>query len=153
MWWCRGSISRSPLVVRPLPPLRGVEGGIPCAILRCICHKGAFVKQTLAYLASCIVRGRGMGILLGKDGCFFFFLISFLGGQTPRLVSRKGEKAKHPPAFLWHIGSGLHVSTGCRKVYAVSFVTLDKESNMSTLWRREVFRRICSEEDLTEKAG
>jgi len=31
-------------------------------------------------------------------------------------------------------------------------VTLDKESNMSTLWRREEFLRICSKEDLTEKA-
>jgi len=28
------------------------------------------------------------------------------------------------------------------------FVTLDKESNISTLWRREEFLRICSKEDL-----
>jgi len=34
----------------------------------------------------------------------------------------------------------------------LEFVTLDKESNMSTLWRREEFLRICSKEDLTEKA-
>jgi len=34
----------------------------------------------------------------------------------------------------------------------LTFVTLDKESNMSTLWRREEFPRICSKEDLTEKA-
>jgi len=32
------------------------------------------------------------------------------------------------------------------------FVTLDKESNMSTLWRREEFLRICSKEELVEKA-
>ena len=31
-------------------------------------------------------------------------------------------------------------------------VTLDKESNMSTLWRQEEFRRICSKEELAEKA-
>jgi len=29
---------------------------------------------------------------------------------------------------------------------------LDKEGNMSTLWRREEFLRICSKEDLVEKA-
>jgi len=34
----------------------------------------------------------------------------------------------------------------------LKFVTLDKESNMSTLWRREEFLRICSKEDLAEKA-
>jgi len=32
------------------------------------------------------------------------------------------------------------------------FVTLDKESNMSTLWRREEFLRICRKENLAEKA-
>jgi len=34
----------------------------------------------------------------------------------------------------------------------LKFVTLDKESNMSMLWRREEFLRMCSKEDLTEKA-
>jgi len=33
----------------------------------------------------------------------------------------------------------------------LKFVTLDKESNMSTLWRRKEFLRICSNEDLMEK--
>ena len=32
------------------------------------------------------------------------------------------------------------------------FVTLDKESNISTLWRREEFLRICSKKESTEKA-
>jgi len=32
------------------------------------------------------------------------------------------------------------------------FVTLETESNMSTLWRREEFLRICSKEDLADKA-
>ena len=34
----------------------------------------------------------------------------------------------------------------------LKFFTLDKESNMSTQWRREEFLRICSKEELTEKA-
>jgi len=34
----------------------------------------------------------------------------------------------------------------------LKFVTLDKESNMSTLRQREEFLRICSKEELTEKA-
>ena len=34
----------------------------------------------------------------------------------------------------------------------LKFVTLDKESNMSTLWRREEFLGICSKEELAEKA-
>jgi len=32
------------------------------------------------------------------------------------------------------------------------FVTLDKKSNTSTLWRREEFLKICSKEELSEKA-
>ena len=35
---------------------------------------------------------------------------------------------------------------------SIKFVTLDKESNMSTLWQREEFLSICSKEDLSEKA-
>jgi len=31
-------------------------------------------------------------------------------------------------------------------------VTSDKESNVSTLWRREWFLRICGKKDLAEKA-
>ena len=34
----------------------------------------------------------------------------------------------------------------------LKFVTLDKESYMSTLWRREEFSKICSKEELVEKA-
>ena len=34
----------------------------------------------------------------------------------------------------------------------LKFVTLDKVSDMSTLWRREEFLRICSKDDLAEKA-
>jgi len=34
----------------------------------------------------------------------------------------------------------------------LKFVTLDKASNMSTLWGREKFPRICSKEELAKKA-
>jgi len=34
----------------------------------------------------------------------------------------------------------------------LKFVTLDQESIMSTLWRREEFVRICSKEELAERA-
>jgi len=34
----------------------------------------------------------------------------------------------------------------------LKFVTLDKERNMSTLWRPEKFLKICSKDDLAEKA-
>ena len=34
----------------------------------------------------------------------------------------------------------------------LNFATLDKESNMSTLLRREEFLRICNKEELAEKA-
>jgi len=34
----------------------------------------------------------------------------------------------------------------------LKFVMLDKESKMSTLWRRDECLRICSKEDLAEKA-
>jgi len=34
----------------------------------------------------------------------------------------------------------------------LKFVTLDKESNMSTLWQQEKFLRICGKEELAEKA-
>jgi len=34
----------------------------------------------------------------------------------------------------------------------LKFVMLDKESKVSTLWRREEFLRICSKKDLAEKA-
>jgi len=34
----------------------------------------------------------------------------------------------------------------------LKFVTLEKESNMNTLWRRREFLRICSKEEMAEKA-
>jgi len=40
---------------------------------------------------------------------------------------------------------------GQKPISKLKFVTLDKE-NMSTQWRREEFLRICSKEELVEKA-
>jgi len=40
---------------------------------------------------------------------------------------------------------------GQKLISKLKFVTLDKE-NMSTQWRREEFLRICSKEELVEKA-
>jgi len=34
----------------------------------------------------------------------------------------------------------------------LKFVTIDKQSNMSMLWRPEEFLRICSKEELAKKA-
>ena len=52
---------------------------------------------------------------------------------------------------IWrHLYDSMHATQKPKS--KLKFVTLDKESNMSTLWRREEFLRICSKEDLTEKA-
>ena len=52
---------------------------------------------------------------------------------------------------IWrHLYDGMHAAQKPKS--KLKFVTLDKESNMSTLWRREEFLRICSKEDLAEKA-
>jgi len=51
--------------------------------------------------------------------------------------------------MLVHTAYMLHKS---HKATSSTSVTLAKESNMSTLWRREEFLRICSEEDLAERA-
>jgi len=52
------------------------------------------------------------------------------------------------PHSIWsHLYDCIHAAQKPKS--KLKFVTLDKESN---LWRREEFLRICSEEDLTEKA-
>jgi len=52
---------------------------------------------------------------------------------------------------IWrHLYDSMH--TAQKPKSKLKFVTLDKESNMSTLWRREEFLRICSKEELAEKA-
>ena len=52
---------------------------------------------------------------------------------------------------IWrHLYDSMHALQ--KPTSKLKFVTLDKESNMSTLWQREEFQKICSKEDLTEKA-
>jgi len=51
---------------------------------------------------------------------------------------------------IWrHLYDSMHAAQKLKS--KLKFVTLDKESNISTLWRREEFLRICKEE-LAEKA-
>jgi len=52
---------------------------------------------------------------------------------------------------IWrHLYDSMHAAQKPKS--KLMFVTLDKESNMSMLWRREEFVRICSKEELAEKA-
>jgi len=52
---------------------------------------------------------------------------------------------------IWrHLYDSMHAAQKPKS--KLKFVTLDKESILGTLWRREDFPRICSKEDLTEKA-
>jgi len=52
---------------------------------------------------------------------------------------------------IWrHLYDSMHAAQKLKS--KLKFVTLDKESNMSTMWRLEEFLRICSKEELAEKA-
>jgi len=52
---------------------------------------------------------------------------------------------------IWrHLYDSMHAAQKPKS--RLKFVTLDKESNISTLWRREEFLRICSKKKLAEKA-
>ena len=52
---------------------------------------------------------------------------------------------------IWrHLYDSIHAAQKPKS--KLKFVTLDKESNMSTLWQQEEFLRICSKEELAEKA-
>jgi len=43
------------------------------------------------------------------------------------LCQGEGKKGRHPPAFPRHMGSGLHVETGCREFHAgIAFELLKK---------------------------
>jgi len=52
-------------------------------------------------------------------------------------------------SFWRHLYDSMHAAQKPKS--KLKFVMLDKESNMSTLWRREEFVRICSKEELAEK--
>jgi len=50
---------------------------------------------------------------------------------------------------IWrHLYDSMHAAQKLKS--KLNFVTLDKESNMSTLWQREEFPRICSKGQLAE---
>jgi len=52
---------------------------------------------------------------------------------------------------IWrHLHDSMHAAQNPKS--KLKFVTLHKESNMSTLWRREEFLRICSKKELAEMA-
>jgi len=52
---------------------------------------------------------------------------------------------------IWrHLYDSMHAAQKPRS--KLKFVTVDKEKNMSTLWRRERFLRICSKDDLAENS-
>ena len=52
---------------------------------------------------------------------------------------------------IWrHLYDSMHAAQ--KPGSKLKYVTLDKESNMSTLWQQEEFLRICSKEDLAEEA-
>jgi len=52
---------------------------------------------------------------------------------------------------IWrHLYDSMHAAQKPKS--KLNFVTLDKKSNMSTLWRQEEFLRICSKEELAEMA-
>jgi len=52
---------------------------------------------------------------------------------------------------IWrHLYDSMHAAQKPKS--KLKFVTLDKESNKSTLWRREELLRFCSKEELAEKA-
>ena len=52
---------------------------------------------------------------------------------------------------IWsHLYDSMHAAQKPKS--KLKFVMLDKESNMSTLWRQVELLRICSKEELAEKA-
>jgi len=65
----------------------------------------------------------------------------------------KGMATKVTVAYhsIWrHLYDSMHAAQKPKS--KLKFVTLYKQNNMRSLWRREVFLRICSKEDLAEKA-
>ena len=70
-----------------------------------------------------------------------------MGICNPR---RKERNAKKERNWSRHLYDSMHAAQKLKS--KLKFVTLDKVSNMSTLWRREEFLRICSKKELAEKA-
>ena len=58
--------------------------------------------------------------------------------------------AAHHWHSIWrHLYDSMHAAQKPKS--KLKFVTMDKECNMSTLWRREEFLRICSKRELAKK--
>jgi len=78
-----------------------------------------------------------------------------LAYETHGHINSAGCKGKATTATaahhsIWrHLYDSMHPAQKPKS--KLKFVTLDKESNMSTLWRREEFLRISSKEELVEK--
>jgi len=53
-------------------------------------------------------------------------------------------------SIWWHLYDSMHAAQKPKS--KLKFVTLDNESNMSTLWRREEFLKICSKDEVAEEA-
>jgi len=71
--------------------------------------------------------------------------VNSTGGERTAITA---TAAHHP---IWrHLYDSMHVAQ--KPTSKQKFVTPDKERNFSTLWRREFLLRICSKEDLAQKA-
>jgi len=70
---------------------------------------------------------------------------------TSTVQAAKATKVTAAHHSVWrHLYDSMHATQKPKS--KLKFVTLDKENNKSTLWQREVFLRICSKEELAEKA-
>jgi len=79
-----------------------------------------------------------------------------LAPETHGHINSAGCEGMAPTVTAAHLSIWRHL---CDSMHAaqrpkskLKLVTLDKESNMSTLWRRKEFLRICSKEDPAENA-
>jgi hypothetical protein len=71
--------------------------------------------------------------------------------STVQAAKEWQRQLRLPTTSIWrHLYDSMHAAQKPKR--KLKFVTLDKESSMSTLWRREEFLRICSKEELAEKA-
>jgi len=79
-----------------------------------------------------------------------------LADETHGHINSAGCKGMAATVTAAHLSIWRHLYDSMHAVQKpkskLKFVTLHKESNMSTLWRREEFLRICSKEELAEKA-
>ena len=70
--------------------------------------------------------------------------------QMCRLQRNANNSYDWPPPICRHLYDSMHAAQKPKR--KLKFVTLEKKSNMSTLWLRKEFLRICSKKELAEKA-